>query len=140
MIRTMVPEDSPDSANAPAADFRPSDTSTSAYQLWQIQNLKKQLRQEYLDQWEATKDFTGTGRPVDAILSPAAAWPAPPHGKASFLFFPISPTLFSYPLNMQNFSVSYTAIWNTLCVRPDLLAITTHHITPSETTQRLRSQ
>lgn len=80
VITSMSPDDGSETASA---DFRPSEKCTTAFQLWQIQKKKRDLRKEYLDQWEATKDITGTGRPVDAVLSPTAAWPAPPHGKVN---------------------------------------------------------
>lgn len=75
VIATMVPEDSLD-----VPFFRPSVEGISAYQLWQIQKQKLRLRKEHLDHWEATASVTGNGRPVDAIISPAAAYAAPPHG------------------------------------------------------------
>ena len=53
----------------------------SAYKLWQIQKEKLKLRKEYLDHWEATASITGTGRPVDAIITPTAPYTAPPHGR-----------------------------------------------------------
>jgi amidase len=51
-----------------------------AYQLWQTQKEKRILRKKYLDRWQATQSSTGTGRPVDAIISPVAPYAAPPHG------------------------------------------------------------
>ncbi|KAF1828551.1 amidase [Decorospora gaudefroyi] len=36
----------------------------------------RRLRKEYLDYWNSTADETGTGRPVDALISPLAPWPA----------------------------------------------------------------
>lgn len=53
----------------------------SAYDLWQLHKKKRDLRQEHLEYWLASASLTGTGRPVDAIISPVAAYPAPPHGK-----------------------------------------------------------
>lgn len=38
------------------------------------------LRKSHLDYWESTKAVTGTGRPVDAIIAPAVAYTACPHG------------------------------------------------------------
>ena len=69
--------------------FRPLTDGISAYELWQVQKLKRDLRQEYLDHWNATVELTGTGRPVDAILSPCAPFVAPPHGmnKCGFSLF-----------------------------------------------------
>jgi len=60
--------------------FRPINAGTSAFELWQIQKKKRDLRQEYLKHWEDTISQTGTGRPVDAIISPVAPYTAPPHG------------------------------------------------------------
>lgn len=54
--------------------------STSSYELWQLQKRRVDLRNEYLDHWEATVTTTGTGRPVDAIIAPCAPYAAPPHG------------------------------------------------------------
>ncbi|KAH7887092.1 amidase signature domain-containing protein [Phlebopus sp. FC_14] len=48
--------------------------------LWQLHTEKRALRKAYLDHWNATKTRTRTGRPVDAIISPAVAYPACPHG------------------------------------------------------------
>lgn len=61
--------------------WRPSDDTTSAYQLWQIQNKRSILRKEYLDHWQRTAAVTGTGRPVDGIIGPAARSVATPHGQ-----------------------------------------------------------
>ncbi|KAJ7193376.1 general amidase [Mycena pura] len=60
--------------------FRPINAGTSAFELWQVQKKKRDLRQEYLKHWEDTISQTGTGRPVDAIISPMAPYTAPPHG------------------------------------------------------------
>ncbi|KLO17536.1 general amidase [Schizopora paradoxa] len=61
--------------------------SHTAYELWQLHKEKRILRKSYLDHWEATVDETGTGRPVDAIISPATAYPAPPHGLNTDSFY-----------------------------------------------------
>ncbi|KAF7352312.1 Amidase domain-containing protein [Mycena venus] len=66
--------------NAEAPSFRPSSAGTSAFELWQVHKKKRDLRQEYLQHWEDTVGKTGTGRPVDAIISPIAPFTAPPHG------------------------------------------------------------
>jgi amidase len=78
------------------------DTGISAFELFQIQKRRATLRKEYLDYWQSTESSTSTGRPVDAIISPVAPFPPPPHGK--------------------NSSAEYTCIWNALdypaCVFP----------------------
>ena len=54
-------------------------------QLWQLHKEKRMLRKSHLDHWEATKAVTGTGRPVDAIIAPAVATTACPHGTNSYV-------------------------------------------------------
>jgi len=61
--------------------------SHSTYEFWQLHKEKRALRKSYLDHWEATVSETGTGRPVDAIISPATAYPAPPHGLNTDSFY-----------------------------------------------------
>ncbi|KAH9059366.1 general amidase [Lactarius vividus] len=74
----------------------------SAFELFKIQKKRAVLRKEYLDHWQSTSLSTSTGRPVDAIISPVAPFPPPPHG--------------------QNKNAGYTMIWNVLdypaCVFP----------------------
>ncbi|KAG6840840.1 hypothetical protein C0991_003787 [Blastosporella zonata] len=68
--------------------------SPSAYDLWQFQKKKRELRQVYLEHWQATANKTGTGRPVDAIIAPVAPYAAVPHGKS--------------------ITAAYTLVWNVL--------------------------
>jgi len=56
------------------------ETGRDAFALWNLQKLRRDLREAYLEHWNATVSQTGTGRPVDAIISPVAPWTAPPHG------------------------------------------------------------
>ncbi|PPQ91994.1 hypothetical protein CVT25_004650 [Psilocybe cyanescens] len=95
LVASMNPGvEDPDYIDSGIPDFRPLADGLSAYQLWQIQKQRRDLRQEYLDHWNATVTSTGTGRPIDAIISPCAAYAAPPHG--------------------MNRSANYTMIWNAL--------------------------
>lgn len=66
---------------ADAPSFRPSDEGIKAYELWQLQKRKGEIRKSHLDHWNSTRVLTSTGRPVDAIVSPMAPYAAPPHGK-----------------------------------------------------------
>ncbi|OSD05700.1 general amidase [Trametes coccinea BRFM310] len=59
----------------------------TAYELWELHKEKRDLRKSHLDHWEATVARTGTGRPVDAIISPVAAYAACPHGCNSDYFY-----------------------------------------------------
>ena len=62
--------------------FLPHQENVTAHALWQFQRAKTTLRQEYLERWNETVSATGTGRPVDAIISPMSLYGgAPPHGK-----------------------------------------------------------
>ncbi|KAF8215973.1 general amidase [Mycena galopus ATCC 62051] len=60
--------------------FGPSDAVMSSFDLWQLHKRRRELREEHLHHWEDTVGQTGTGRPVDAIISPVAPFVAPPHG------------------------------------------------------------
>lgn len=74
----------PDDNAAPSSKTRilpPTSGSVTAYDLWRIQKLRQDLRQEYLDYLAASAKYTGTGRPIDAIICPVAAYASPPHGK-----------------------------------------------------------
>ncbi|KAF8591861.1 general amidase [Ramaria rubella] len=93
VINTMsLDVDGPPSSKTRA--FLPQIDPMSAYALWQLHKIRRTLREEYLDHWEATVKETGTGRPVDAIISPTSPYAAPPHG--------------------MNSNADYTTIWNCL--------------------------
>ncbi|KAG1779422.1 general amidase [Suillus placidus] len=94
-----------DDADAAVASFRPQNGGITAYQLWQVQKLRQDIRKEYLDHWEATACETGTGRPVDAIICPAAPFAATPHGKNRY--------------------VDYTIVWNALDYPAAVFPVTT---------------
>ncbi|KAG2137384.1 general amidase [Suillus bovinus] len=94
-----------DIADAAVASFRPQNDGMSVYQLWQVQKLRQDIRKEYLDHWKATVSETGTGRPVDAIICPAAPFAATPHGKNRYL--------------------DYTAVWNALDYPAAVFPVTT---------------
>ncbi|QRV80632.1 amidase [Ceratobasidium sp. AG-Ba] len=76
----------------------------SVYELWQLHKKKRELRKEYLDHWMSTKSRTSTGRPVDAVISPAIPYAATPHGKNSSPF--------------------YTSLWNALDYATGVVPVT----------------
>lgn len=45
----------------------------SVYELFQLNREKEALQQAFLDAWMATQAATGTGRPIDGLISPAVA-------------------------------------------------------------------
>ncbi|OAX34389.1 general amidase [Rhizopogon vinicolor AM-OR11-026] len=92
-----------DSAVTPIRTVRSG--GITAYELWQVQKLRRDTRKEYLDHWEATASATGTGRPVDAIICPVAPYTAFPHGKGM------------YP--------NYTMVWNGLDYPASVFPVTT---------------
>jgi amidase len=105
-----------DNSNAAAAPFRPKKIGITAYQLWQVQKLRKDIRKEYLDHWEATVSETGTGRPVDAIICPASSYAATPHGKNRY--------------------TNYTTVWNALDYPAATFPVTT--VDPTLDTKKSR--
>ncbi|KAJ3728072.1 general amidase [Lentinula guzmanii] len=59
----------------------------TTYELWNLHKEKRELRKSHLDHWEASASRTGTGRPIDAIISPAVAYAAVPHGLNTDSFY-----------------------------------------------------
>lgn len=88
-----------------------SKRDASAYDLWQIHKRKEDLRREYLEYWEASVSLTGTGRPVDAIISPVAPFTAPPHGKN---WYEMIPSLVVSTHLLDERHAQYTTVWNVL--------------------------
>lgn len=37
---------------------------------------KREFQKEYMEYWNSTAELTGTGRPVDAVITPLAPMPA----------------------------------------------------------------
>jgi len=76
----------------------------SAFELFKIQTKRAILRKEYLDHWQSTRALTSTGRPVDAIITPAAPFPPPPHGqyKWDWLLPLCAEVLLTFPTGSQS--------------------------------------
>ena len=84
IIISMDPkaEEGVDDEGTTLTTFQPPPHETiSSFELWQVQKKKRDLRLEYLDHLNASISVTGTGRPVDALISPCAPFAAPPHGQ-----------------------------------------------------------
>ncbi|KAF9241339.1 general amidase, partial [Melanogaster broomeanus] len=101
IISTMVP----DSGEAITASSCPRTGGITAYQLWQVQKTRSNLRTQYLEHWNETVEKTGTGRPVDAIICPAAPYAATPHGR--------------------NWYTDYTTVWSALDYPASVFPVTT---------------
>jgi hypothetical protein len=112
-----------DSADPIVPPIRPRSGGITAYQLWQVQKLRRDIRKEYLDHWEATATDTGTGRPVDAIICPAAPYTAYPHGKGRLVPFYLSSPGPSPGTNCRY--SNYTTVWNGLDYPASIFPVTT---------------
>ncbi|KAF8906245.1 amidase signature domain-containing protein [Gymnopilus junonius] len=96
LIKTMVPSHSEEVAAG--YEFEPPMSLVktflgdpaehiSTYDLFKLHEEKRDLRKSHLDHWQKTISRTGTGRPVDAIISPAVAYTAVPHGLNTDSFY-----------------------------------------------------
>lgn len=47
-------------------------------ELWVLQTERNLYLRKLLDSWAATRELTGTGRPIDGLISPCIAFPAAP--------------------------------------------------------------
>lgn len=101
IINSMDPEADPN--HVPA--FRIPRAPLTAYQVWQLNKERKELRKLLLDRWQATASQTVTGRPIDALICPVAPYPAVLHG--------------------QTRSSVYTIIWNTMDYPALIIPVTT---------------
>ncbi|KAG6880004.1 hypothetical protein C0992_008211 [Termitomyces sp. T32_za158] len=84
----------------------------SAYELWQFQRKKRDVRQDFFERWNATVSETGTGRPVDAILAPVAPFTAVPHGKNWRVWYPLETSIGTL-IDYHSY-LGYTMVWNFL--------------------------
>jgi amidase len=64
------------------AIYGPSNTSlkpATVFETWQNQYRKTLLAQGFLERWQKTAESTGTGRPIDALITPSTPFPAIRH-------------------------------------------------------------
>ena len=59
----------------------------STYEFWQLCAARRDYIALQLAAWEQTRDETGTGRPVDALLCPPAAYPSFRHDDRQDIFY-----------------------------------------------------
>jgi amidase len=53
---------------------------STVFQTWQNQHRRTLLAQRFLERWQKTAGETGTGRPIDALITPSTPFPAIRHG------------------------------------------------------------
>lgn len=85
LLATLAPE------GQPTAGFewlkRPPCETISLYDSWQLMGRKAELRKAHFDLWQSTREITGTGRPVNAIICPVAPYASVPHGMNVYVHF-----------------------------------------------------
>ena len=54
------------------------ETEMSVYENWQLNIARNDFAIRFLERWNKTKEISGTGRPMDGILSPIYSLPAYP--------------------------------------------------------------
>lgn len=102
-IISMEPKDADAALNAPPGQDPPQKPSPfhpkhlTTYELWKLHELKRQLRKDYLDEWQASVKRTNTGRPIDALITPVAPFVAPLHGKNDNYFYTMLFNSLDYP-------------------------------------------
>ncbi|KAF3025950.1 hypothetical protein E8E14_014966 [Neopestalotiopsis sp. 37M] len=57
----------------------PSLKSMTVFETWRNQHAKSILAQRFLERWQKTAEQTGTGRPIDALITPSTPFPAIRH-------------------------------------------------------------
>lgn len=59
----------------------------STYEFWQLSFKRRKYIANQLAAWEATSSLTGTGRPVDALISPPAPYVSFKHGEKQDIYY-----------------------------------------------------
>ncbi|BGO88561.1 hypothetical protein NBRC10512_004647 [Rhodotorula toruloides] len=71
--------------------------AVSTYAFWQLCRDRRDYIAEQLAAWERTKELTGTGCPVVALISPPAPYPSFRHGDLQDIFYTGICNLCDYP-------------------------------------------
>ncbi|GAA5899043.1 hypothetical protein JCM6882_004599 [Rhodosporidiobolus microsporus] len=69
----------------------------STYEWWQLSYARRRYIAEQLAAWEATKELTGTGRPIDAIIAPPAPYVSFRHDDKQDIYYTGFCNLNDYP-------------------------------------------
>ncbi|KAH8926192.1 amidase [Atractiella rhizophila] len=72
-------------------------TELSVSELWDLHAERNKLTNMHLAHWQATKRLTSDGRPIDALITPAAAHTAPPHNNFTYLGYTSVFNVFDWP-------------------------------------------
>uniref|UniRef100_A0A060T6C8 ARAD1B18106p n=1 Tax=Blastobotrys adeninivorans TaxID=409370 RepID=A0A060T6C8_BLAAD len=69
----------------------------SVLQYWEMNLEKRKIQQTFFDKWNATKDVTSNGEPIDVILNPALATSAVPHNQTHDITYTELYSALNYP-------------------------------------------
>lgn len=69
---------------------------SNATEIMQTMVAKREALKEYMEYWNSTQELTGTGRPVDAIISPLAPFSAARHAMYSYYGYSVWVNLLDY--------------------------------------------
>ena len=75
---------------APGPQFSATDISKTNIAI-------REFRKDYMERWNATKDLTGTGRPIDGIIAPLAPSPSSEPLKFRYYNYTTWVNLLDYP-------------------------------------------
>ena len=78
-----------------AYGHKPTDEMTAS-KIAATNVAKRQYQKEYMDYWNSTEKLTGTGRPVDAFITPLAPFPAARPTKYSYYGYSTIVNLLDY--------------------------------------------
>ncbi|CEQ39867.1 SPOSA6832_01438 [Sporobolomyces salmonicolor] len=81
-----------------AATTEPPHLST--YEYWQLCLERRNFVRDQLVAWEATKELTGTGRPIDGLIVPPAPYPAFCHGDSQYIYYTGLGNINDYPTSV----------------------------------------
>jgi amidase len=74
----------------------PDNPEYSASEIMAVNIAKREAQKDYLDYWNSTAEMTGTGRPVDAVISPLAPFAAARPEKYTYLTYSSYVNLLDY--------------------------------------------
>ncbi|KAM3069652.1 hypothetical protein ACMFMG_010372 [Clarireedia jacksonii] len=68
----------------------------TGFEIAEVNRKKREFQKEYMDYWNSTCELTGTGRPVDAIITPLAPMPANIRTSSSYIAYTTFVNLLDY--------------------------------------------
>lgn len=88
--------------------YRDAPEPLNGFEYWQLHLERSDMVKHYLERWNASKERSGTGRPMDAIITPST----PFAGVAQYVASLLRVTLADTRCSDQFQHVGYTCVWN----------------------------